>query len=86
MPSKNRITLKKIPVFECGKHAITDLGILEAKLLLRPDEVAAILRVSISHVYEMIDQGDLEATRSKPKRIKSQSVKSHLNGQGVLPY
>lgn len=86
MPSKNRITLKKIPVFECGNHAITDLGILEAKSLLRPDEVAAILRVSLSHVYDMIDQGDLEASKSKPKRIKSQSVRFHLSDQGVIPY
>ena len=84
MPSKNKITLKKIPVFECGNQAITDMGILDAKILLRPDEVAAILRVSLSQVYEMIDQGDLETTNSKPKRVKSLSVKSYLKDQGAL--
>jgi excisionase family DNA binding protein len=84
MPTRNRISLKKIPVFSSGDGAITDRGILDAKILLRPDEVAAILRVSLSQVYAMIDQGDLETTRTKPKRIKSLSVKSHLNDQGVL--
>lgn len=84
MPSKNKIALKKKPVFESGNQAITDIGILDAKILLRPDEVAATLRVSLSHVYEMIDQGDLESTKDKPKRIKSTSVKSHLIAQGVF--
>jgi excisionase family DNA binding protein len=84
MPTKDRISLKKIPVFSSGDEAITDMGILEAKILLRPDEVAVILRVSLSQVYEMIDQGDLEITKTKPKRVKSQSVKSHLITQGVL--
>ncbi len=84
MPTKNRISLKKIPVFSSGDGAITDMGILDAKILLRPDEVAAILRVSLSQVYAMIEQGDLETTRTKPKRIKSLSVKAHLNDQGIL--
>ncbi len=84
MPSKNKITLKKIPVFECGNQAITDMGILEAKILLRPDEVAAILRVSLSQVYMKIEQGDLEVTKNKPKRIKSLSVKNYLFKQGAI--
>jgi predicted DNA-binding transcriptional regulator AlpA len=74
----------RIPVFASGDAAITDMGILDAKILLRPDEVAAILRVSISQVYAMIDQGDLETTKTKPKWIKSLSVKAHLNDQGML--
>jgi predicted DNA-binding transcriptional regulator AlpA len=84
MGTKNKISLKRIPVFSNGDGAITDMGILDAKILLRPDEVAAILRVSLSQVYAMIDQGDLETTKNKPKRIKSLSVKAHLNDQGIL--
>ena len=38
----------------------------------------------LSQVYAMIDQGDLETTKNKPKRIKSLSVKAHLNDQGIL--
>ena len=84
MSNRNKITLKQIPLFLCGNQALTDLGIMDVKILLRPDEVAAILRVALSQVYEMIDQGDLETTTAKPKKVKSQSVKKHLNGQGVL--
>lgn len=84
MASNNKIKLKKIPVFECGNQAITDVGILEAKVLLRPDEVAAILRVSLSRIYEMIDQGEIDATKTKPKRIKSKSVRTYLNNIGVF--
>ena len=84
MGLKDKISLKRIPVFVSGDEAITDMGILEAKILLRPDEVAAILRVSLSQVYEMIDQGDLDVTPKKPKRINSQSVKNYLKSQGIL--
>ena len=79
---KDIVALKKIPVFITRDQAMTDVGVLQTKILLRPDEAAAILRVSLSQVYEMISKGDLQATESRPKRIKSQSIVRYLKAIG----
>jgi excisionase family DNA binding protein len=84
MSVKDKISLKRIPVFLSRDQAMTDMGVLHTKILLRPDEVAAILRVSLSQVYEMIHDGYLEATGTRPKRIKSDSLKHHLKVIGAL--
>lgn len=58
---------------------ITDRDLLESKILLRPDEVSRILRVSIREVYRMVQRGDLEpAPKRRPVRISSESVRAWL--------
>lgn len=54
--------------------------LLERKELLRPDEVAEILRVSRSQVYAMVNRGVLESAsrRIGPVRIHSAGVKRLL--------
>ena len=68
MAIKDKIKLKKIPVFLTRDQAMSDMGVLHTKILLRPDEVASILRVSLSQVYEMMSEGYLQATDNRPKR------------------
>jgi excisionase family DNA binding protein len=54
---------------------LTDDELLAARKLLRPDEVADILRVSRSQVYCLIDNGRLRAVRTAgPLRIFTDSV------------
>lgn len=84
MSVKDKISLRRIPVFLSKDQALTDMGVLHTKILLRPDEAAAILRVSLSQVYEMVNEGYLEGTENRPKRIKSESVKHHLRVIGAL--
>jgi predicted DNA-binding transcriptional regulator AlpA len=73
------ITLKKVPVFLSGETMISDRQLLDAKELLRPDEVADILRISKSQVYEMIASGALQTSSQRPVRVLSGSVRSHLS-------
>ena len=84
MAVKDKISEKRIPIFMGRDQAMTDIGVLHTKLLLRPDEAASILRVSLSQIYEMINEGYLSATTNKPKRIKSYSVIHHLKSIGAL--
>ena len=84
MAVKDKISEKRIPIFMGRDQAMTDIGVLHTKLLLRPDEAAAILRVSLSHVYAMIDEGLLASTGARPIRIKSQSVVKHLKSIGAF--
>lgn len=84
MSVKKKISLKNIPVFIARDQAMTDIGVLQTKILLRPDEAASILRVSLSRVYEMVDEGLLSITGARPKRIKSQSVIHYLKTIGAL--
>ena len=84
MSVKDKISLKRIPVFLSKDQAMTDMGVLHTKILLRPDEAAAILRVSISQVYEMVNDGYLQATNTRPKRIKSESLRHHMKLIGAL--
>ena len=84
MPVKDKISEKRIPIFMGKDQAMTDIGVLQTKILLRPDEAAAILRVSLSRIYEMIEEGLLSTTGVRPKRIKSQSVIQYLKSIGAL--
>jgi excisionase family DNA binding protein len=70
---------KRITVFTCDHPIISDLNLLSAKVLLRPDEVADILRISRSQVYDMIATGELDGrVIGGAKRITSASVSEKL--------
>ena len=71
MAVKDKISEKRIPIFMGRDQAMTDIGVLHTKLLLRLDEAVAILRVSLSRVYEMIDEGLLSTTGQGQKDKKS---------------
>jgi excisionase family DNA binding protein len=72
-----------VPLFVgTEEHAIPDLRILQYKYLLRPDEVANILRICQSKVYELCAEGVIEMVKVKRSvRIKSESVKKLI---GIL--
>jgi len=59
------------------------LGLLKRKSLLRPDEVAAILRLSRRTIYRMIHEGRLAAVKMGPDpspwRIKAETIKALLH-------
>ena len=75
-----RPKVKLVPVFRMdGDRIYPDRRILSIKELLRPDEVADILRISISKVYYMCYVGDLEFVKIGGNvRIRSESVKRYL--------
>ncbi len=55
-------------------------GDLPEKTLLRPDEVAAFLRVSVKTVYRWVAKGLLDAVRLKKSlRIYRRSVLDFIN-------
>jgi len=55
---------------------------LPQKTLLRPDEVAPFLRVSLATIYRMKDEGELEAKKIRGAiRITRESVISFLENQ-----
>ncbi len=57
-------------------------GDLPEKTLLRPDEVASFLRVSVKTVYRWVAKGVLESVRLKKSlRIYRRSVLAFINGQ-----
>lgn len=57
-------------------EAIPDERILRLKYLLRPDEVADILRICQSKVYELCAEGVIDFVKiRKSVRIKSDSVR-----------
>lgn len=61
---------------------VTDLQILESRVLLRPDETARILRGSRSKVYLMLDSGDLEGVKlGTAMRVKTSSIKRLLGNE-----
>ena len=63
--------------------AVPDRRLLEVKELLRPDEVANILRISLGQVYYLARLGELEAVRIRGAlRIKSRSVLKIIDGEG----
>ena len=73
------------PVFEGTDPGISDCRVLELKYLLRPDEVADILRISVSLVYELCAKGDLRFIKVRRSvRIKTDSVR-HMLGLGRRP-
>ena len=58
----------------------------EKKLLLRPGEVARILRVSISTVHRMMNEGDLPYLKIRgQKRIRSAALTAYLTRCEQLP-
>lgn len=85
-----KIPTKKIPIFQLDtKHRmIPDQRILEMKELLRPDEVADILRISRRLVYEMMETGELECIRirkgGRSLRVLSRSVKEILSADAEV--
>ena len=57
----------------------TNKDLLEVKLLLRPDEVAAILRISKRTVYNLYYDGRVSGTKIRGcLRITSESVRRLL--------
>jgi excisionase family DNA binding protein len=71
--------LPSVPLFT-GVPPLPDARILQNKLLLRPDEVAAILRISRRKVYDMVELSELEAVRiGHSLRIRTQSVLALLH-------
>jgi len=69
-----KVTKKTIPLF-VGDPPLPDKKLLQTKLLLRPDEVADILRISRRKVYAMIELGELEGVKlRKAVRVKTSSV------------
>ena len=55
--------------------ALTPEELLQKKQLLRPDEVASILRVSVRTVYNMVADGRLTAAElGRIVRVHSRSV------------
>jgi excisionase family DNA binding protein len=73
--------VRYIPIFTGKEPVIPDRRILEAKELLRPDEVAHILRVSRSTVYFMISTGELETVKVNGcYRIKTACVRRIIEG------
>ena len=68
-----------MPLFT-GAPPLPDTRILQNKLLLRPDEVAAILRISRRKVYDMVELSELEAVRiGHSLRIRTRSVLALLH-------
>jgi len=64
---------------------MADLSLLEKELLLRVDQVAALLNCSKSHVYNLLAAGDLELRRTgevKGYRIPTDSVRKYLKRRG----
>lgn len=55
------------------------------KALLRPDEVAALLRCSRQHVYNLVGRGVLEGLPIRPLRIKTSSLLRLLGGPQISP-
>lgn len=47
-----------------GGRILTDDELLRARKLLRPDEVARVLRVSRRQVYNLVDEGKLRSNRA----------------------
>ena len=79
---RTRLRRKKVPVFTGELPEVPDRRLLEVKELLRPDEVADILRVSRSKVYFMARSGELSGVRvSGSLRIKAESVRRLLYGE-----
>ena len=76
---------RMVPIFVGPDPGITDVRILELKYLLRPDEVANILRISVSTVYELCASETLRHIKvRKSIRIKTDSVR-YLLGLGRRP-
>ncbi len=66
---------KMVPVFIDGGQLISDAEVLKKKALLLPIEAAGILRVSKSHVYNLVERNLLEACKvGNSTRILAHSV------------
>lgn len=77
MPSPEKLT--EVEVCKANLPLIKDTNLLECKLLLRLDEVAAILRCSRANVYRLIQEGILESPPMRPVRVKTESLKDILD-------
>ena len=59
---------------------MTDRHILETRELLRPDEVAGILRVSKRTVYRLCADGELDCTHARRRlRVKTESIRKMIS-------
>jgi len=72
--------VKLVPIFKIdGEKVYPDRKVLMLKELLKPDEVAAILRVSRSQVYYLCEIGVLESVKvGGCVRVKTESVRNLL--------
>ncbi|MBN1671190.1 MAG: helix-turn-helix domain-containing protein [Kiritimatiellae bacterium] len=67
--NKSPITPTQLDLFE------SDITLGTTKVMYRPDEVASILTISLSQVYNLIDTGELEgvavnsAVDPQPERV-----------------
>lgn len=55
----------------------------ERTALLKPDEVAALLRVSRHTVYRLVNNGELPATRLGPRgslRFREADITAYISG------
>jgi excisionase family DNA binding protein len=69
------MTCKLAPIFKEDCPDIPDLRVLHSKALLRPEEVAAILRISQRPVYQLCEDGTLQQVKvGKLIRISSSSI------------
>lgn len=72
--------IEKIENFASNEMSpITDRKLIESKILLRPDEAAAILRVSRRTIYHLCDDGILDTVKIRGSlRIKTESIQRLL--------
>ncbi len=62
-------------------NELSDGKLLESKVILRPDEVARILRVTKRTVYNLCYDGTLDTIKVRGcLRIRSKSVKGLIEG------
>lgn len=76
---EGRLRAKPVPVFTAGDQFIADHELLARKIVLRPDEVATILRMTKRQVYHQIKKGALRSAPGKDSvLVYSSSVKEYL--------
>ncbi|WP_028574342.1 helix-turn-helix domain-containing protein [Desulfonatronovibrio hydrogenovorans] len=60
---------------------VSDKDLLSTRVLLRPDEVARILRLSKKSVYRLARTGQIKPTSDTPVRYTARSVRAYINSQ-----
>lgn len=59
----------------------SDRDMLNSRVLLRPDEVARVLRLSKKSVYRLARTGYLTSTQDSPVRYTARSVRMYIKSQ-----
>ena len=65
-----------VAFIEASRLSADDL--LKVKRVLRVDEVAFILNIGKTKVFELIQEGQLDVLQDSPTRVTSESVERHL--------